>query len=262
MHATPTPRLRSAAAAHVHDQPRVDHLAADADRRADAGRRQRLRRGDEQQVLRLHDRADGPRPGRRCGRSSRRRSSDDPDGAVVAVPAGAEGRSVRPVRPRPGGARPVGQAPRPAGLEAVGPVDRQDPAVGLHDRHRHDRRDGRQDERVSRLADLQDQARHRPRPGNRPRAAAAHRRDLSRRCQLRLDRRPDDRQCARAEDSSASSSSSSRCRPTAGTTCAACAQRIGPADHRRRKLHRGKRRRPAAPACFTASTSSSSSAAA
>ena len=72
--------------------------------------------------------------------------------------------------------------------------------------------------RSSRLADLQDQARHGRRLRDRPRTAAAYRGRLPRRCQLFLDRRADHRQLAGVEGPGVSSSSS-RCRLTTGRGC-------------------------------------------
>ncbi len=82
----------------------------------------------------------------------------------------------------------------------VGADDRQDSDVGLHARHRHAGEDGRQDEGDAGLAGVQDQAGHGRRPGDRSRAAKAHGCTVSRRRQLRLDGRADDRIRAGAEE--------------------------------------------------------------
>ena len=101
-------------------------------------------------------------------------SLDDPAALWQRLAPRLADEHVRPVRAGPGRPRPVGQAPRAAGLEALGPAPRRRPAADrLHDRHRRDRRDGRQDGGVRRLADLQDQAGHARRPGDRPQLCAS-----------------------------------------------------------------------------------------
>ena len=59
-------RIRSAAATHVHDFTRVDRRAADVDRGTDRRGCARVRRSDDQQLLRLHAREHGRGAGRRA----------------------------------------------------------------------------------------------------------------------------------------------------------------------------------------------------
>ncbi len=120
-----------------------------------------------------------------------------------------------------------------------------------------------QDAGVPRLADLQDQARHGRRPGDRPRAARAHRRPSSASTPTaRWDAERDDPQRR------------GRCKelgvefieqplpPDDWDEMRRVLRRVGPADDRRRKLPRRGRRGPLPRATSTASTSSWSSAAA
>ena len=92
-----------------------------------------------------------------------------------------------------------GKKAGPADLSGLGSGTGPHPAQRLHAGDRHRREHAQDPAGVRRLADLQDQAWHARRLGDRPRVAAAYGGRFPRRRQLFLDRRADDRQFAGVE---------------------------------------------------------------